>query len=355
MEGEMSVATGTSAPERIFLVRAMGQSATELDVFIKGGVVAVGWSEVPFVEFAEPDLLVERVGDTYYTDGLTTPSVRGKKLNEVRRFSTLREGDGVIVPFPGSIALGIATGVSRYASDLKHLDMANQHGVKFLHSADGELNRIPRGNLSEALQRRLRVRGTTIADLAAFAEEIRPMFSGEATGWSDRYRHSESLRREQLAKKLLANIRSGNTNLRTGGRGLEDLVRDMLTADGYRARVLGTRTFGGDSDADVIADRSDIFGEQKMLVQVKHHIGETGQWAANQLLGIRELDQYKDYQLAVVTTADPSEELATACEQFDITLIGGTELVEWVLSTLPRLHSSYLSTLGISQVPDVLS
>ena len=98
-----------------YLVRAMGQTQNDFDIFFNNNVVAVGWSEVDFSKYSDEDLLVKEVDRVYYTSRDVAPQVAGKKKNEVRRFKGIKNEDRIIVPFWGAEQL---TGVLESQDDL---------------------------------------------------------------------------------------------------------------------------------------------------------------------------------------------------------------------------------------------
>lgn len=320
---------------RYFFVRAMGQTDPEFEVFLNRSVVAVGWCKVDFTSFHDLERLLNEVQRIYYSFENTAPQVVSRKLNEVRRFKTILEGYRIIVPHYSVVHLATATAEEIYDRDVAHsLDLANQRRVKYVKSSRGDLISIPRSKLSEGLQRKLRVRGTTISDLAEFSEELRPLFDGKIGGWEMQFENRTNKLLKESKVALLKNIREGHTNLQAGGRGLEELVRELLEGEGYQAEILSKRLFSGFGDADIVASRSDRFGENRLLVQVKHHRGESNKFGADQLEQARRSHpKYVDSKLVVVTTGEASEELKRSCENRGIALIVGKELVDWIFDS----------------------
>ncbi len=176
-----------------YMVRAMSQSDPEYAIFFDHNVIAVGWSEVNFSSYADTEKLIAAVESKYYGDMKTVPQVVGKKLNEVRRFKEMRSGDHVVVPYRGAIRLARLREGERYDEPSLKLDLCNQRFVDYLKSGQDYLS-VPRSNLSEGLQRRLRVRGTTIADLSEFETEIKQLFDDPNTSWLSQFAKVESKR-----------------------------------------------------------------------------------------------------------------------------------------------------------------
>lgn len=341
---------------RYFAVRALGQDDAAFSLLFEKEVVAVGWSEVDFSKH-DKDTVANAVQQHYYADKAdVSPTVLGRRKAAVRRFKSIGEGDRVLVPFGNSVRLAIADGEEIYDPEAgRDVDLANQQSVTFLREADGEFATIPRSLLTERLQRRLRVRGSIVSDLGEFSDEIEGLIEHGERGWATRINETVSRQQSEFEEELLRNLCLGKTQLEAGGYGLEKLVRDLLIIEGYEADVLGKQTFAEEGDADIVATRTDPVTETRLLVQVKHHQGESGQRAAMQLATIleHEADTYEDYSLAVVTTGTPGEELLNACEEHDISTVTGSDLVRWIYDRLDELGTEWRTRLGISSVPQM--
>jgi len=320
------------------LVRAMGQSQEELEIFTKNNIVAVGWSEVNFTNYTDEEKLVSDVKNIYYSSGDIAPQVEGKKKNEVRRFKTLSSGDYIIVPHNSAICLAKVKEKQIYSEEDYDYDLANQREVSFHKDDNNQIVLISRDRLSEGLQRRIRVRGTTISDLSEFSQEIEDLFNGE--DFNSQFNSKRESKIDEFKRQLISNIQSGKTNLQAGGYGLEKLVTELLGIEGYEARILSKQRFLSFSDADIEAVKTDFLVSKKLLIQVKHHSGISGTWGAEQLIEIlnQEPDLFSEYTLVLVTSANPSKELEQVCENKGIILISGELLAEWIYGALPKLQ-----------------
>ena len=337
-----------------YLIRAMSQSQDDFDIFFNKNVVAVGWSDVNFCEYDDVELLVNDVYAEYYKDDKSAPQVIGKKRNEVRRFKEIKQGDRLVIPSWGSICLAEAEADEFYSTQDSKCDLANQRKVAYHRDQNGNIIYIPRVNLSEGLQRRLRVRGTTISDLWEFIDEIDSLFKGQ--DFNSRYNKSSRDAIDNFKNNLLENIQSGKTNLDAGGYGLEKLVQELLEIEGFKAEIQPKQRFPGFADADIEANKEDFLSEHKLLVQVKHHSGITGTWGAEQLVEILKLksDLFSEYRLVLITSAIPSKDLMKICEMNDIVLVSGNDLSEWIFKSLRKLKNDTKKKLGISDVPTLL-
>ena len=88
-----------------------------------------------------------------------------KKLNEVKRFKLIKDGDYILVPYYNYVVIAEATGEEKYSDEDKSQDLSNQKIVRYRLVDDNERLMIPRNELSEGLQRRIRVRGSTVSNL----------------------------------------------------------------------------------------------------------------------------------------------------------------------------------------------
>ena len=338
-----------------FMIRAMNSQVKDFKVFFENKVVAVGWSEIDFSDFQKTDgnELKKEVKKVYYSSKDWHPPLVGKKLNEVKRFHTINKGDYIIIPYWNSIRLAIAKDEHIYSKKAYDLDLANQIKVDYLLTKD-DFKTIPRNSLSEGLQRRLRVRGSTVSDLYEFRDEIEQIFEKENYSWTSAYEEKENELIISLKSKLFKNIQNGTTNLTTGGIGLEHLVKELFECEGYHANVLAKTAFPEYGDADVLAVKSDRFQETKILIQVKHHSGYTDSWGIEQLKKIKELSAYEDYKFMLVTSAKISEKIKEKADTLDIVTVDGLELIDWIFENIDNINIGTKTKLGISSVPQIV-
>ncbi|HWY50673.1 MAG TPA: restriction endonuclease [Chthoniobacterales bacterium] len=265
-----------------------------------------------------------------------------------------------MAPIPYAVAIGKATGGLFFDQTYYDKDRANQRSVAFPRKEDGRVICIPRSSFSEAFQRRLRVQGMTVNDLGEFGDEIQAALTSIEKGtdhsWVNQLHEEIGRQQSEFKRKLLTNIQSGKTNLRTGGIGLENLICELLTIEGYKARVFSKRHFGSFADADVQASRSDRCASVHLLLQVKHHQGFSDAHGIDQLKEIQKAheEEYDDHQRVFVTSASVSEEVLKAALEADITVIGGLELADWISEHIEKLSKETKLMLGIYEVPAVV-
>ncbi len=336
-----------------YMVRAMGSTDAELNVFIDNSVVAVGWSDINFSNYniEKSDELVNAVRESYYAaKGLWQPTI-SKKLNEVRRFHEIKKGDYIVIPYGSAIRLAKAEETKKYDVSSKGLDLSNQREVTYLGSSKA----ISRDFLSEELQRRLRVRGSTVSNLYEFKDEIEELFNDKDNySWSNKFIKKEMEQKEKLKVKLINNIVIGKTNLKAGGLGLEQLVQELLECEGYSAKILPKTSFKGTADADILGFKPDPFQDINVLVQVKHHIGYTDDWGLKQLAAIKNLPEYGDHTFVLVTSANIQEKTRKIADDLQIITKDGNELADWIIDNIHKLNSDTRKKLGICSIPQIL-
>lgn len=337
-----------------YMVRAMLSREEDFDIFFKNNIVAVGWSEVDFTKYKTSDALRDAVRKSYYENSGRAPQVDSKNLNEVERFKNIQAGDYIIVPFYSGIALCVAEKEELYNNEAYRSDLSNQRRVAYRY-LDNELLVIPRTELSEGLQRRLRVRGNTVSNLYEFKDEIEKIFESKSYSYSQAVRGAENKVLTELKCGLLENIRNGHTNLQTGGVGLEQLVCELMTIEGYKSRVLAKTKFTGKADADVEAIKIDAFMNKKIFVQVKHHSGISPRSGIQQVIDVLKQTEFEDYDGYFITSADVDPADMLFAKENGIEVMDGSDLVELIIADIDELSTTTKQQLGICKFPVLLN
>ncbi len=332
------------------MVRAMTSQPIHFQTFFDNSVVAVGWSNIDFSICKSDEELREKVKAEYYSE--TSGPLVSKNINECVRFNHLSEGDYVIVPYYSGIALATIEKEKIYSKEAISVDLANQHKVSYQYK-NGAILSVPRNDLSEGLQRRLRVPGMSVSDLSEFSEEIDKLFENpESYSYSNEVKQKEDEMQRSFKRKLLENIQSGKTNLQTGGIGMENLVKELFECQGYNAKVLAKTSFAGDSDADVEAWRDDDFTSVKIFAQVKHHSGFTGKTGINQVIGAIK-EGYEDHIPYFITSGEVSEDVRNYAEENNVNVVDGNKLADMIFDNLSKLSGDTKKKLGIVMVPNI--
>lgn len=339
---------------KYYMVRAMQSLEEDFEVFFKNSVVAVGWREVDFSSFSKSDELRKSVNESYYVNSTIRQQFISRRLNEVERFKNMKENDYVIVPFNSYIVLAEVEENETFSKEDYERDLANQRSVSYRYK-DGKILKISRKELSEGLQRRLRVPGSCVSDLFEFGKEIEDIFNSKSYSYSQEMMNLEQEEMDKFKAELLNNIQSGKTNLQTGGIGLENLVYELMKCEGYNAEVLAKNKFAENADADVRAIKEDSFMSKKILAQVKHHSGNTGKLGILQIINVLEEPEYQDYDGLLITSGMISDELRDFAIKSNIDVMDGISLVELIINNLNILSEPTKRQLGISIIPHLIS
>ena len=328
----------------------MTSQEIHFQAFFENDVVAVGWSDINFTKYTDEHDLREAIRNSYYS-GKSSAHV-SMNLNECIRFKNIAVGDYIIVPYYSGIALAEAESEELYSVKALEVDLANQHRVVYKFK-NGEILSVPRSNLSEGLQRRLRVPGRSVTDLSDFADEIDKLFANPETYfYPNEVKQKEDLLEREFKQKLLQNIQVGKTNLKTGGIGMEQLVKELFECEGYEAKILAKSASPGDSDADISAYRDDSFMSVNIYAQVKHHSGYSGKKGIDQIIGAVAAKE-PGCQGFFITSALVFDDDRKYAEDNNIRVIDGNALVDIIFDNRNKLSDDTRKRLGIVMVPTI--
>lgn len=339
-----------------YMVRGMDSSPRIIEHLIEKEVVAIGWSKLDFTKFRENDNLYEALIEAHRGDenGIPSPSSLGRKHAQIRRFCRIKRGDYILVPNGGQILLGIAAGEQFHCSEDEILGISNQHRVEFIRNKDNSLKSIPRTKLTEGLQRRLRVPGSFVLDLLEFRSEIEKIFDLNYQGYEHEYNRRVERHLAEFRNSLLNQL--SKSYIKAGGRGLEELICELLKADGFDdASILSKNRYNEIADADLVATKTDTFlGVQKYLFQVKQHQGTTDETGVKQLIAARDSKIDDAQHFVLITTASLTPSARELAEEQEIIYLEGQELADWIYRKCHLLSYETKAKLGISVEPVVL-
>ena len=316
---------------------------------IKNNQIGYGWASVNFSQFETIKDLIDK--------GFKDID-RGRQTNQIKRYFNLKQDDYVIVPFSGAVAIAEIVGEKSYQPVTEGIQYGeNRISVKYLKHKDGYF--IPRGNLSTALQNRLKIR-MTVCDLNEFSDELYKHIESVKNDKLYTWNNEQELKIQQNTEKfkvdLLSRLRSNkDINLQSGGIGLEHLIKEILEAKNYTARIPAKNEKSGIQDVDVIATRFSEFSEKKegIFIQVKHHEGTTGNRGIRQVAEYEiNKDDYTHIDRVLITTAEFKN--TDFAELHDVTVLAGADFVNWIYDNLNLLSDDSLSSLGISSLPTLL-
>lgn len=278
----------------------------------------------------------------------------GRQRNQIKRFFDISEGDIVIVPVYRAILVGIAIGNKSFAHE--PWNGANRVAVNFFKKSDGSVVKIPRYELTEGLQSRLKIR-MSIADLNEFKDEILGYVEKLEQNVEIRFDSEFQLRVESeiksIERSLLDRLITGQTRLESGGCGLEKLIEELLRIDGYQTRIMAKNHTSDDSDIDIRAEKSDDFsGTNIVYVQCKHHSGITSDWGVAQLIEFEK--ETPNVSLWLITTGMVSDDVKAYATEHGVSVMEGEALAAKIISQVDKLSSSTKEKLGLSILPRLL-
>lgn len=311
---------------------------------VNKGYIGCGWNRVNFSEFETANSIINHLKEI--------GSDPGRRRKNLIRFFNLKEGDLVIVPLSKRIALGKVVGEKRYSTTLDG-EFFNLIKVEFLETATGPLL-IPRANLKDALERRLKIR-SFCADLDEFRGEITGLFNHLPTDDLVTFSNTRLIEKQteldqQFKKRLLEAIQKGTTYLKAGGIGIEELIKELLIIDGFDVEIPPKNRQSGTADVDLVAFRENPYGDNSLLIQAKHHNKETGRNGLNQLRAYNDLETI-DYQKCLISTGIITDELREDAKRDNIICIDGNEFVNWIFRSLKDLSDITKIRLNIIEAP----
>lgn len=151
---------------------------------------------------------------------------------------------------------------------------------------------------------------------------------------------------------MLSRLRSGSTTLKSGGYGLEVLIKELMELEGYSAHIVAKNKTSDISDVDIEASRADPVSSNRVFIQAKHHRGETSDWGIRQLSAIEE-DEHIDKWL--ITTAFVSSQTLELAQDKNVSVMDGEKLVDWIYDRINELSPSTKEQLGVGILPQVIT
>ncbi|WP_198344831.1 restriction endonuclease [Neisseria chenwenguii] len=165
----------------------------------------------------------------------------------------------------------------------------------------------------------------------------------------------ETAAEEAFKQELLESLANGNTRLAAGGNGLEQLIKELVEIEGYtKVRIEAKNQSSDISDIDISAEKNDRFNNSRLLIQAKHHRGQTSSHGLRQLITHETDDDESNVQKWLMTTGSLSSESKKLAEEHNIRVMEGKDLVEWISESLEHLSPATKQKLGIIEVPKIV-
>ncbi|AUJ69567.1 restriction endonuclease [Pseudoalteromonas sp. NC201] len=309
-------------------------------------LVGYGWREInlsKFNSFFEIDEFIKERGIDV-----------GRQRNQIKRFFEISAGDIVVVPINRAVLIGVAVGEKSFAET--PWNGANRVAVNFFKKSNGNLVKIPRYQLTEGLQSRLKIR-MSIANLNEFKEEIagyiEKLQQNLEIKFDSEFQTRVEIELKHIERSLLDRLITGQSRLESGGYGLEKLIAELLEIEGYRTHIMSKSQTNDHSDIDIRAEKSDDFsGTNIVYVQCKHHSGTTSNWGVDQLIEFEK--EAPNVSLWLITTGVVSDEVKEYASEHGVSVMEGEALAAKIISQVDKLSVSTKEKLGLSVLPKLL-
>lgn len=276
----------------------------------------------------------------------------GRHKNQISRFFHAKPGDIVIVPVYRAIVIGVVREGKAFDGNGGY--GANRINVDYFKDEKGNAIKIPRSKLSQGLESRLKIR-MSIASLNEFHDEIDKYIvqlkENNQVCFDSIFQQQKDKYIADFKETLLSNLRNGITSLKSGGYGVEKLVKELMEIEGYTAHIVAKNKTSDISDVDIEASRTDPVSSNRVFIQVKHHKGETGDWGIRQLAAIDD-DEHVDKWL--ITTANVTDNTLSFAKDENVSVKDGEALVDWIYDRIDQLSPSTKEQLGIGILPLVI-
>lgn len=192
----------------------------------------------------------------------------------------------MVVPSGKSLSIGVVKGEKVFKPEWENR-ACNLVSVEF-YMSKGSVFKIKRGDLLQKLESRLKVK-TAIADLVKFQDEIREIIDSISEDEDiyqscNIYTKHVKAAEKNFKDELLQSIRNETIRLSAGGNGLERLIKELLEIDGYKAKIKTKKQSPDIADIDIEAKKEGRFFKTCLLIQAKHHRGETDGHGLKQLM-----------------------------------------------------------------------
>ncbi len=343
-------------------------------LFVPKSVVAVGWSGIDFSSYDDTEKLCDDVRNRYYLD--SSPQLAGRKIGEVRRFKSIKKEDILLVPCYRGFYIAKSTGNFIYNIYSSSEDRANQLIVDYIVDDNGNPMVFNRYDKSTALSSKLGIPGFTVLEI--WENEIISEVDELVAKKKDASYISKIITEENnkllmfknSIKEVLPNYKK--IGLEAGGIGFEKLLKSLLEADGFSAKILSKQVGGsGTADADILATKYSQLGDEfssVLYIQAKHYTGESDN-GIDQIVSFKEkinndnVDgkakvatedgemsvSVNDIKYVLVSTGTFTDYVIDKAEQENITLIDINRLSEMLyemMDSIPEiLHSlGYVKT-----------
>ncbi len=320
-----------------------GKTGDAHSLFLKKGVIAVGWKEIGDLSKLRPDreAFKARVAEAYPDAKLgAIPNNAGQLFRFVHE---MKPSDYIVYPSKSDrqVHLGRVEGAYAYNNGLEN-GYPHQRQVKWLRM-------MPRTHFSQGALYEIGS-AMSLFQVKSYAEEFLAAIEGRAEAPAPVQDETvgavaneiEQTTRDFILKKLAQELK---------GHAFADFIAHLLGAMGYRTRVSPE---GQDGGVDVVAHKDELGFEPPIIkVQVKSTEGSVGDPVASALYGKVATGEY-GLLVTLGTFTHQAESFARS--KSNLRLIDGNELVDLVLQHYEQFDSRYKGLLPLKRVyvPEVV-
>jgi len=330
----------------------MTRIMSDTDELVQKGLIAVGWSKIPFNAYLNNrDNLYKIIESNYWIDG--DSRLKGRAWGNITRFLEINIGDIVIVPCYKGFYIGEVISNVEYSESDNYRDLSNQRKVKYKKDIDGNPMYFSRSGKNTALATKLGVRGFVVLNIfnESVISEIDALYSAENdSSYADKVMKQEKDHLYKFRTDLSATLQSyDQIALQAKGLGFEHLIKKMFEEYGFEADILPKNNTRDYSDADILIKKTSSLGNDFSLaffIQVKHHTGNSSNWGLEQIILYREKIEKGELSLdfdpsniryALISSGKFNQDIKEKAADNNIILIDGDRLSEILFDKFDEL------------------
>ena len=261
------------------------------------------------------------------------------------KFIYIQEGDVIIMPNYGGIAIGIAKN-KQLRDDLDWKDTLN---VEWLTKW------YPRKDLSSKFQSRLKFRGTFL-NLADLKSDIETLISSEFVSLRESYNQKIEQEREENIKKIANHIN------KRADIYFQDVEFEKFILELFKLNYNGFEGFKNDQRQEAVdgkdlcltyaVDELDLFVE--LNIQVKQHTNNASFGGVFQIKKSHKEDRNTLSRNILVTSGNVDDSFKIKALEHNVYVYGSEDIAKMILDNFSDISPNYLQKLKIVNQIDIL-
>jgi predicted Mrr-cat superfamily restriction endonuclease len=261
------------------------------------------------------------------------------------KFCYIQEGDLIIMPNYGGIAIGIAK-QKQLRDDLDWKDTLN---VEWLTKW------YPRKDLSSKFQSRLKFRGTFL-NLADLKSEIETLISSDFVSLRESYNQKIEKEREENIKKIAQHINKRADIF------FQDVEFEKFILELFKLNYNGFEGFKNDQRQEAVdgkdlcltyaIDELDLFVE--LNIQVKQHTNNASFGGVFQIKKSQNDDTNTLSRNVLVTSGNVDDSFKIKAMEHNVYVYGSEDIAKMILDNFSDISPNYLQKLKIVNQIEIL-